>query len=186
LSVEQFAGDDRVGAAHDWWIGHQDVGGGDFMLDSAHVAAIGDQGLERYEHFDAGDETGVTDRLLELQPDPDVRSAWKAHLAVLTALNARDWPRLRACFAEDVRLVDYRPAALDSHPVEVLREPLAAMPDARAAIQFLDGGADRAMSRCTSTTRRPSPRRAVRARRRAWYVRTLRRAGLGEQAQPVR
>jgi len=66
---------------------------------------------------------------------------------VLTAINARDWPRLQACYTQDVQLVDHRPEAIPAHPAHMLRSLLDSMPDARAAIQFLDAGLGQAMSR---------------------------------------
>jgi ketosteroid isomerase-like protein len=93
------------------------------------------------------DETSAAERLLELQPDRDTRAGWAAQLAALTAVNTRDWPRLRACYTEDVELVDHRPGTAVAHPVDLLRALLDAMPDGRVAIQFLDAGAARATSR---------------------------------------
>jgi hypothetical protein len=147
VSGVQFAGDDRVGAAYSWWRGHQDAGGGEFMWSAAHVLVTGDEGIERYEYFDADDEDAAGGRLLALQPDPDVRSAWAPQLAMLTALNTRDWARLRAGYTEDAHLVDHRRGGSTANPAEAVRSLVDGMPDGRAAIQFLDAGRDRAISR---------------------------------------
>jgi ketosteroid isomerase-like protein len=147
LSAAQFAGDDSLGVGHTSWRGHLDEGGGGFRHDWIIVCLVGEEGVERIEYFEPEDEPGAVERLLALQPDGAIRAAWKPQLDLVLAMNARDWTRARACFTEGVHLIDHRPGVSGSHPVDTLRSLLDTMPNARGAIQFVDAGPGRAMSR---------------------------------------
>jgi ketosteroid isomerase-like protein len=147
ISYVQFAGDDRIGAIEAWWTGHLDEGGGEFTFETKLVIVLGNDGIQRVEYLDANDETSAFERLLALQSDPDVRVAWAPQLEMLAAINRRDWQRLQACYSQDVQVVEHRPGVPRAQPVQSLCSILDAMPEGRAAMQFLQAGRGRAMSR---------------------------------------
>lgn len=135
MTITQFAGDNRQGAAHGQWQGHQNEGGGEFVFAVMVVLTVDDDGIDRFEYFDPDDARGAAERLLGLQDDPVTRAAWRAQLELLLAFNARDWTALRACCAGDVATAD------------ALRSRLVAIPDGRCAVRFLTAGPRQATGR---------------------------------------
>jgi ketosteroid isomerase-like protein len=109
-SVEPLAELDGIAMALIAWSGHLNEGGGPFEVCWRGVFLARDGLIARYELFDEDDEAGMLAAVARLRAEGASNLIADIYQRTCEAFNARDWAAARSLWADDVVLVDRRPA----------------------------------------------------------------------------
>jgi ketosteroid isomerase-like protein len=127
------------------WSGHLNDGGGPFEVRWRGVFAALDELIVRYELFDEDDEAGMLAALARLRAERATSLIAELYRRHSAAFNARDWTAMRAVWADDLVMVEQRPAT--GWPVlrgraeaeAMMRHLLTMSPNLKFAYELVEG-----------------------------------------------
>jgi len=105
-----------LGLAQVVFTGHEVDSGSAFAIPVLVVAHLEGQRYDHMENFNPEDLPVALERLLELQPDPATRGAWRQQLDIVAAVNAPDVDALTRGFGPGVEVIDHRQKAPVDYP----------------------------------------------------------------------